>query len=59
MHIRNEVFACTRACENLLASGLALEGDERNLLEYYLRDVVLQYHLTLQSPAPPIIQAEV
>ena len=36
MHIRDEVFAFTRAYEHLLASGFALTEDERSLLQVLL-----------------------
>jgi hypothetical protein len=38
MHIpvRDEILACTRACEEILASGMTLSEEERSLLEYYM-----------------------
>jgi len=51
MNIRDEVFACTRACEHLLASGISLTEDERRFLQYYLQEVT--QHLDLSSDASP------
>jgi hypothetical protein len=49
MHIREEVFACTRACEHLLNSELTLTPDERNFLEYHLTEVAQHYLVNLPS----------
>jgi hypothetical protein len=34
--VRDEILACTRACEGLLASVVTLSDEERSLLEYYM-----------------------
>jgi hypothetical protein len=49
MHIREEVFACTRACEHLLNSELTLTPDERSFLEYHLTEVAQYYLVNLPS----------
>jgi hypothetical protein len=49
MHIREEVFACTRACEYLLNSELTLTPDERSFLEYHLTEVAQHYLVNLPS----------
>jgi hypothetical protein len=57
MHIREEVFACTRACEHLLNSELTLTPDERSFLEYHLTEVAQHYLVTLPSiEIPPDLQ---
>jgi hypothetical protein len=50
MHIRHEVAACARACEQLLASGLNLTEDEQSLLESCFGYLFHHYRLHL----PPI-----
>ena len=42
--LRPELIAFTRACEHLLTDdGVPLTEDERNLLEYYVNDVVREF----------------
>ena len=41
--LRPELIAFTRACEDLLSDGVPLTEDERNLLEYYVNDVVREF----------------
>ena len=41
--LRPELIAFTRACEHLLSDGVPLTEDERNLLEYYVNDVVREF----------------
>ena len=53
MHIREEVFACTRACEHLLNSELTLTPDERSFLEYHLTEVAQHYLVNLPTLETP------
>ena len=41
--LRPELIDFTRACEHLLSDGVPLTEDERNLLEYYVNDVVREF----------------
>ena len=42
--LRPDLVAFTRACEHLLTDdGVPLTEDERNLLEYYVNDVVREF----------------
>jgi len=41
--LRPDLVAFTRACEHLLADGVPLTEDERNLLEYYVNGVVRKF----------------
>ena len=41
--LRPELLGFTRACEHLLSDGVPLTEDERNLLEYYINDVVREF----------------
>jgi len=41
--LRPELIVFTRACEHLLSDGVPLTEDERNLLEYYINDVVREF----------------
>ena len=49
MHIREEVFACTRAFEHLLASGIALTEDERSFFHHYFHEVAQYFDLSLEA----------
>ena len=44
--LRPELIVFTRACEHLLSDGVPLTEDERNLLEYYVNDVVREFLAT-------------
>ena len=53
MQIRDEVFALTRAYEQLLASGFALTEDERRFLQYYFQEMA--QHFDLVSDGSPTL----
>ena len=57
--LRPELIAFTRACEHLLSDGVPLTDDERNLLEYYVNDVVREClaHKSVVSNTPQTPQA--
>ena len=42
-HICQEIAAYTRACERLLSKEAALTDDERNLLDYYVRELSREF----------------
>jgi len=42
-HIRQEIAAYTRACERLLSKEGTLNEDERNLLDYYVRELSREF----------------
>ena len=57
MHIRDEVFAFTRAYEHLLASGFALTEDERSFLQYYFQEMA--QHFDLLSDGSPTLLSRI
>jgi hypothetical protein len=57
MHIRDEVFALTRAYEHLLASGFALTEDERSFLQYYFQEMA--QHFDLLSDGSPTLLSRI
>jgi len=52
--LRPELLGFTRACEHLLSDGVPLTEDERNLLEYYVNDMVRKFlaHKSIVSNPP-------
>ena len=42
-HVCQEVAAYTRACERLLSKEGTLNEDERNLLDYYVRELSREF----------------
>ena len=57
MQIRDEVFALTRAYEQLLASGFALTEDERRFLQYYFQEMA--QHFDLVSDGSPTLLSHI
>ena len=43
LNLRPELLALTRACEHLLSNGMKLTEEERNLLEFYVNDMVREF----------------
>lgn len=42
-HVCQEIAAYTRACERLLSKEGTLNEDERNLLDYYVRELSREF----------------
>ena len=42
-HVCHEIAAYTRACERLLSKEGTLNEDERNLLEYYVKELSREF----------------
>lgn len=42
-NLRPEVLAFTRACEHLLSTEVTLTEEERNLLEYYVKELSREF----------------
>ena len=44
LNLRPELLALTRACESIyLSNGMKLTEEERNLLEFYINDMVREF----------------
>ena len=61
--IRDEILDCTRACERLLSTEITLTAEERDLLEYYVKELSrellsAQPTLRLRSPSEHQVEAQ-
>ena len=53
LNLRPELLAFTRACENLLAKEVTLTEDERDLIEFYVKDMARAYLSDKAIGSPP------
>ena len=60
INLRPELLAFTRACERLLTKEVTLTEDERDLLEYYVKDLAREFlsNRSIVSNLPQTMERE-
>jgi hypothetical protein len=43
LRLRSEILAFTRACEHLLSTQVTVTEEERNLLDYYIKEMSREF----------------